>query len=167
MHSGKNFCILILFSLCFCLSTPGWHRVILVIGTNCGGNDSAEKHNTLITLNEPSVGPFINKSGAPSIRSFPIGTLKQTETRALRAQHREAHVPAKNYVYIDDAGMRGYRSHPRKYMCALLLWPIGTQWRIQGGGQGGQDPPWDSREKNPAHGKIAFICWRIVSKLDD
>ena len=39
------------------------------------------------------------------------------------------------------------------------------QWRIQGGGQGGQDPPWDSREEVPAHGKIAFICWRIVSKF--
>ena len=67
-----------------------------------------EKHNTFITLNEPSVGLFI--SPELQICSFPIGTLKQTETHVLRAQRREAHVPAKNYVYTDDAGMRGYRS---------------------------------------------------------
>ena len=31
------------------------------------------------------------------------------------------------------------------------------QWRIQGeGGQGGQDPPWDSKEKVSAHGKIVI-----------
>ena len=28
----------------------------------CDGNDSPEKHNTFITLNEPSVGLFINRS---------------------------------------------------------------------------------------------------------
>ena len=33
-------------------------------------------------------------------------------------------------------------------------------WRIQGGGggQGGEDPPWDSLEKVSAHGKITVIC---------
>ena len=52
-------------------------------------------------------------------------------------------------------------THNILYMCNEL----GSGGSKGGGGQGGQDPPWDSREKVPAHGKIAFICWRIVSKF--
>ena len=62
------------------------------------------------------------------------------------------------------------RSQVKKILCFYIWYDhhmgFTSQWRIQGGGgQGGQDPPWDSQEEVPAHGKIAFICWKIVSKF--
>ena len=55
--------------------------------------------------------------------------------------------------------MTNVQTDPNTCLCA--------QWRIQGGGQGGQDPPPPLRfpGRSSCTWKIDFICWRIVSKF--